>query len=371
MSLETRQLSSRKFSPFFSEFKNRQQEEAFLAYETGGNYQSSRLVFLFLGILFFLFIIPDYFLTQNKTIFCLILAIRGSFLLLAVLLFFMLGKERNPRTVGRWLFYYKIIVSAAFLTIFYYYETPSFHIQSYGVIALIIVFFVVVGRWIDTVCVSALLGIGFMLIAAYRFTALPSKEMAAVAVYITLILLLNAVFSYQINCYKRMQFIYNQELKLASEIDTLTGIYLKSKFYTEMRKWMELASRHDHPLSLVLFDVDSLKTINDVYGHLAGEQVLSTLPRIVRNEIRQSDVFARWGGDEFVILLPHTGRAQAVDLAERIRDLIASHRFALVGQISCSFGVAEYKKGEDIDSFLARADRKLYQAKSAGKNRVM
>ena len=369
--MENRKQLSRKFSLYFSEFKNKQQEEAFLAYETGGNYKYTRLIILFLGFLFFLFAIPDYYLTQNSATFRTILVIRGSFLLLVFILFYLLGTWRNPRTVKRWIFYYEVIVSASFLMIFYYYETPSFYIQSYGVIALIIVFFTVAGRWIDTVLASVFLGAGFIVIAAYRFTAIPFSEMAAVIVYMTLILLINAVFSYRINYYKRMQFRYNQELKRASEIDALTGIYLKSKFNEEMRKWMELAGRHGHALSLVLFDVDNLKTINDAFGHLAGEKVLSTLARIVKNEIRQSDVFARWGGDEFVILLPHTEGAQAFELAERIRDLVASHRFAAVGLISCSFGVAEYEKGEDGDSFLARADQKLYQAKSAGKNLVM
>ncbi|MEW5785049.1 MAG: GGDEF domain-containing protein [Bacillota bacterium] len=289
-----------------------------------------------------------------------------------VLLFYLVSGLRPVyRSLIIWITVLELIVSLTFLLIFYLYESPDFFIQSLGVIALIVVFFFVANRWLYAVLISVFLAAVFLVIANIRFDYISPSGLAAVGVYLALVLLISAISSYRINYYKRMQYLYNRELKLASEIDALTGIYIKAKFNEELHKWMELANRHDQALSLVLFDIDDLKRINDEYGHLTGEQVLSTLAGIVKSVVRQSDIFARWGGDEFAILLPHTDEARAYELAKRIRAVIASHCFEGVGSISCSFGVAVYQKGDDGNSFLSRADQKLYQAKSTGKNLVM
>lgn len=161
-----------------------------------------------------------------------------------------------------------------------------------------------------------------------------------------------------------------RNLELMSENDYLTGIYNRGKFDLELNRWIDLAKRYQHELALIMFDLDDLKLINDRYGHLAGDKVLKELAELVNSKLRSSDIFARWGGDEFIILLPYASMEEAVDMAERIRDLTASHDFKQVRNLSCSFGVAGFEVTDNSSTFLKKVDDKLYQAKRSGKNLV-
>ncbi|HOL16989.1 MAG TPA: GGDEF domain-containing protein [Bacillota bacterium] len=368
-------MNANKFSPAFSlilaEFKDKRLEEDYFRHEMSGLVNYIRTAALILGILFFLFIIPDYFLTSNSQTFQAIFFIRASFMLLIIILYVVLGQNLRYGALIYLISVYKLLVSIAFLLIFYLYESPNFFVQSFGVVILILAFFLVVNRWLNVILISLFLGAGFMFTANLRFGHIPASEYAAVGVYITLVITMSAISSYRTNYYKRLQFAYNKELVRTSEIDALTGIYAKGKFNTELNKWVELAQRYQYPLSLVLFDVDDFKKINDHYGHIIGDQVLASLAAVIKSSIRESDVFARWGGDEFAILLPYANRTQAHGLAERIRMIIATSRFDQVNSVSCSFGVASYKEGDDSSSLMSRADYRLLQAKSSGKNKVV
>ncbi len=362
---------SSAFSVLLAEFKDRQLEKEYIQHEIHGHLKYIRPTALILGLLFFLFIIPDYFLTKDSQTFQAIFYIRASFLLLIIVLYKILGLSPGYSALTCLISLYKLVVAFDFLLIFYLYESPNFFVQSFGVIAMILAFFLVVNRWLYAVLTSLFLGAGFLFTANLRFEAIPPSEYAAVGVYIALVLTMSAVSSYRSNYYKRLQFLYNKELKRACEIDALTGIYAKSKFNAELNQWIELAQRYQHPLSLVLFDVDDFKTINDQYGHLTGDRVLASLAAVVQSSVRQSDIFARWGGDEFAILLPYADKMQAYELAERVRTTIAAYHFDQVNHISCSFGVATYEENDDSTSLMSRADSKLLQAKSSGKNLVV
>ena len=112
-----------------------------------------------------------------------------------------------------------------------------------------------------------------------------------------------------------------------------------------------------------MFDIDKFKEINDEYGHLIGDKILIRMTELIKNEIREIDSFARYGGDEFMIINPETKLNGAVELAERLRKKIEDTDFAKVEKVSCSFGVAQLKAEDDIDSFLKRVDDYLYKAK--------
>ncbi|MFZ5580271.1 MAG: diguanylate cyclase [Pseudomonadota bacterium] len=154
-----------------------------------------------------------------------------------------------------------------------------------------------------------------------------------------------------------------------SETDALTGIANRAKFNTVLRHEHERASRYGTPLSLILFDIDHFKQINDTHGHLSGDIVLRGLSERVRENLRSSDHFARWGGEEFAILSPG-GQDMAQALAEKLREEIARESFGGIGAITCSFGVTACREDENVDLCLRRADHALYQAKLAGRNRV-
>lgn len=162
----------------------------------------------------------------------------------------------------------------------------------------------------------------------------------------------------------------NTELQHLATTDRLTGIWNRLYFDEAVDAEIERANRYGEPLSLLLFDIDHFKAINDTHGHLLGDQVLIELTRRVRQHLRSGDVLARWGGEEFVALLPHTRAEDALHLAEKLRGLIAEEPFPAVGQVTSSFGVAQFQPSETIDLLLTRVDDALYAAKDGGRNQV-
>ncbi len=162
----------------------------------------------------------------------------------------------------------------------------------------------------------------------------------------------------------------NKELKELASVDSLTGIYNRNKLkeiaLNEFRKY----KKDKKELSIIIFDIDHFKKINDTFGHNSGDFVLKTIAKIVSNSIRASDAFARWGGEEFVVLAPNTNSGVAFLLAETIRKNIEGLIFEEVGSVTCSFGVAEMVDGFDFEALIENADRALYMAKRSGRNRT-
>ena len=157
--------------------------------------------------------------------------------------------------------------------------------------------------------------------------------------------------------------------------DELTGALTRRAFREQSGRLAALAIRHRHNLATVCFDLDHFKSINDTYGHAAGDEVLQSVCRAVELRVRRSDVFARVGGEEFALLLPETDRNGALEVAEKIRKDIRALRFEFDGKtvgVTSSFGVAVFKPAsEDFNTFMRRADAALYQAKSEGRNRCI
>lgn len=162
----------------------------------------------------------------------------------------------------------------------------------------------------------------------------------------------------------------NVELQRLATTDHLTGAWNRTHLEQTLGAEMGRAERYRQPLSLLLFDIDHFKAINDTHGHLVGDEVLIELTRRIRAQLRTVDVLARWGGEEFVLLLPHCGAAEALRVAEKLRALVAEPPFPQAGQVTASFGLAQWQLHEPLDTWLKRADDALYAAKAAGRNRV-
>ena len=163
--------------------------------------------------------------------------------------------------------------------------------------------------------------------------------------------------------------------KLLSETDELTRLYNMRGFAIVAGRLFGQAQRYTRPASLLMVDSDNLKVVNDNHGHEAGNQLLRQLARCIQDELRYTDVPARYGGDEFVVLLPETPPEGAKDVAERIRDAMAAKPLVFDGKhvlSTVSIGVASYPRdGQSMDAIIGRADRALYKAKSTGRNRVV
>ena len=161
-----------------------------------------------------------------------------------------------------------------------------------------------------------------------------------------------------------------RDLNVQANTDPLTGSHNRLKFDQALADEMSRSLRYKTPLSLVLFDIDHFKRVNDAYGHQVGDKVLIKLSHFLAGRLRNADLLARWGGEEFVILVPEFTGQMAYLLAENLRNATAQVVFDEVGEITCSFGVAQYTNSDTAETFVARADEALYRAKINGRNRV-
>ncbi len=156
--------------------------------------------------------------------------------------------------------------------------------------------------------------------------------------------------------------------------DPLTGALTRRGFNKIIQKHFEIAELTGLPMSVIIADIDFFKKINDTYGHLAGDEALKHFVRIIKNNLRKSDYIFRFGGEEFLILLPNTSLEEAVEIAERIRKSLEDDPLTYEGKeikITASFGVKEVSPNEPIDKIIKEADEKLYKAKESGRNRVI
>jgi diguanylate cyclase (GGDEF)-like protein len=157
-------------------------------------------------------------------------------------------------------------------------------------------------------------------------------------------------------------------------VDVLTGVANRRACEQALRAEVARADRLGTPLALVLADIDDFKAVNDLHGHAAGDELLEAFAAVLRETIRGADVAGRWGGEEFVLLLPGADADGAVQLADRIRVALATRTVSGLGGeevgITCSFGVAQHEQGSDAETLLVAADGALYRAKREGKNRV-
>ena len=165
------------------------------------------------------------------------------------------------------------------------------------------------------------------------------------------------------------------KIKQVSDTDELTGTYNMRAFSSMLQRSFRQSVRYGHAMSIVMVDSDNLKQVNDTYGHEAGNRLLQHLVRCIREQLRGSDVMARFGGDEFIVLLPETNNPGAMEMAERIRKSIEVSRFDIRGgdtNTTASLGVASYPEdGGNLDVILDKADKAMYRAKQLGRNRVM
>lgn len=153
--------------------------------------------------------------------------------------------------------------------------------------------------------------------------------------------------------------------------DTLTGLCNRNHFMELYEKKAAESARNGEPMSVILMDIDHFKLINDQYGHLRGDYVLREIADILTRNLRISDTICRWGGEEFLILCPHTDREKAIIVAEKLRDEIESYEFEGVGRITSSFGVTEWQEDDDHEKIFRRTDNSLYLAKLTGRNKVV
>jgi len=161
-----------------------------------------------------------------------------------------------------------------------------------------------------------------------------------------------------------------EEIRILAITDSLTGIANRREFSEILAREVARAKRYGVPLSLAMYDLDYFKRVNDTFGHDVGDYVLQAVTGLVKEHIRTTDIVARWGGEEFMVLMPQSDRQAARDAAEKLRQAIAGHHFNQAGKLTASFGVVAFEPQDDLNSLLKRVDDALYLAKEHGRNRV-
>jgi len=185
-----------------------------------------------------------------------------------------------------------------------------------------------------------------------------------IAVIIGVIILIVLIRQYQLKT-------YNAQLEVLSNTDKLTGIHNRLKLDDILEQEKKMFDRGQLPLSIILFDLDFFKNVNDNYGHKRGDEVLKSIAKIVTHAKRETDIFGRWGGEEFLLICHDTDIKGAKILAEKLRLAIASYEFPEIISLTASFGVAQFEKYDSIVKVFDKADKALYEAKAQGRNRVL
>ncbi len=168
---------------------------------------------------------------------------------------------------------------------------------------------------------------------------------------------------------KRVQV--EEKLQKLATIDSLTGIYNRYKINKELDVEIARAKRYRGSFGLAMFDIDHFKLVNDLHGHDVGDHVLKELSDTLSKYIRESDRFGRWGGEEFMIILPHIDKKHLIAFVEKLREVISSHNFGEIDQITISVGITVLGEDDEKKTILKRVDDALYQAKKEGRNRVV
>ncbi|EQB35506.1 hypothetical protein M947_09485 [Sulfurimonas hongkongensis] len=162
-----------------------------------------------------------------------------------------------------------------------------------------------------------------------------------------------------------------KELEVLSSIDKLTGILNRRKLDEFLDYEVEIAKRHKHNLSLIIVDIDHFKKVNDIHGHQVGDVVLFEVTKMISNLVRKSDIFGRFGGEEFLIICPHTTQDEALILSQKLKEEVSSYHFNKVGYKTISLGIAQLTDDDDAQSLVKKADIALYEAKNGGRNRAV
>ncbi|MCJ7576806.1 MAG: diguanylate cyclase, partial [Dehalococcoidia bacterium] len=165
-----------------------------------------------------------------------------------------------------------------------------------------------------------------------------------------------------------------EKLERLATFDSLTGLYNRRAILGKLRELINLANRYKEDFSLIMLDIDHFKKVNDRYGHLTGDDVLEKVAALIRGNIRDTDIAGRYGGEEFIIILPQTTLSSAWVVVERLRSIIEQAEMkdpaGNVFAITVSQGLAGWERGEDAHSLISRSDEALYKAKEKGRNRV-
>jgi len=359
----------RRISTWLGEFRDEKLEKEF---RQSGFYKVRALVrplLIFLSSLFSIVILFDLLFGKEQYYPIISIPLRILYIIASILVIIKVSSVQDFYSLSMMLTAYEFLS----ICVFFYLIGVTINTYSYmsigaGIITISILVFMIPNRWVHSVFLSVITILCYF--ALFHPVGLEAELLNRMVgtIFILSSISLIAVLAIRSAIDQRVQYLSNLKLLQLSLTDPLTGIANRGRFNDSMQSWIKCANEYNVPISLVLFDFDNFKKVNDTYGHLIGDQVILQTVNLVDEAIRHRDLFARWGGEEFTCLFPDTQLDEAMEIVERLRQTISSNHYIKCGHVTASFGLAQYRKGESADAFMDRADRLLYNAKNDGKN---
>lgn len=288
---------------------------------------------------------------------------------LYLLAYWLLGQRHNrPAILLIWL---EVLVHAALGTVLIGWDS-GFH---YFLLMFIPALFAAMGRRNAWLAAGVLWSFYVGLYALMWFVEplQPISPSGLLGVFLFNLTVVFCMFSYLVLFYVSTVSASQRALRRMATIDALTGLFNRRHLQELADKEIARHARHPDQLSFLLLDVDHFKQFNDRHGHDTGDRILARVSTVLAQTLREQDFIGRWGGEEFLVVLPGTGLVQAIQTAERIRCSVETHSWVfedLEVSVTVSVGVSQYRSGENLSAAVARADMALYEGKRLGRNRV-
>lgn len=357
---------------FWGRLKSPAAETEYFQYERNATVRFiSNSIFAF-GVIFFLISIYDYVYNDQPGDFFRSLIIRTIVLILSAICSALLKTVNKPRPYYLILSLFPMIIFFSYICLLAMQKAQGLAYQGMAIMVILFASTMLPIPWVNLALINTLTSVFFITFSQTYITDQIALNYIEVFIYLFITILVTSVIQKKNNANRRERYVWEKELEIQSTIDKLTGCYNRLWFDNKLAEFSSFKGNDANSrFSLIMFDIDDFKMVNDRYGHLAGDQALTECAGLVKDSIRPGDFFARWGGEEFVILLPLSSLEESCEVAERIRERIAGHTFKNVLHFTCSFGLAENRPGERAESLIQRADNMLYRAKKNGKNQVV
>jgi len=381
-----------RYNRLTAEFSDTDTEQKFRQWFHYGAVRQARLALLFAISLIALFLLIDYFLLQDSQQFFYSALIRGIIFLGGLTTIFYINHNHHPSSLDRVLLVYQFLAINLLLLLFIYLK-PDIADALLSLVTITLgMYLFIPNRFIVAVGLGVFLATVFIILARVVHR-IDSVHLLQWGIIISSVNIIGTAFCYRLHLIQRRGFLelmreryarevlqtevarrieLEEKLRYQAHTDGLTGANNRRYFMELGREEISRSLRYDRPLSLLLIDLDHFKTINDTFGHDAGDKVLHRFSWLCRRTLREPDIFGRLGGEEFAVIIPEESLEGAQQTAERLRATVEEEFAATPYRLTISIGVAEICNTDtSISALLKRADAMMYEAKRHGRNRVV
>ncbi|UWG96666.1 GGDEF domain-containing protein [Dehalobacter sp. DCM] len=353
------------------EFKDKKLEKEYHDDQVFKGIRVSRNIILIFCILHLLFFISDYFFILDIDTAVIIkysLVHRIIVLVLGIIVYVLLTNPKDKTKTVPLILVFTLVVYLLHEYVAVKLAPVSIMSEAFNLLIVTLCLFMIPNRWIFNVITACLLFIIFIALIPWTIPNVIIGSAVNLIIYLVIHIVVISALIYQNGKQRRLNYLQQLQLEILVKTDTLTKASNRAACDSILN---EMCAGHV-PFSLILFDIDDFKRINDTYGHMVGDDVIVKMVDTVKAAVRQEDIVARWGGEEFIVILPKTTLRIAKDIANRLRELIEEiEHDKVTGKVTASFGVTEFGEGDEKRKLISRVDQLLYLAKEYGKNRVI